>query len=227
MKILVVEDDRDLAEILRRALSEELHSVEIALDGEDGQHSALTQAFDLILLDILLPRVDGISLLKTLRQKGKLTPVILLTARDGVGDRILGLDSGADDYLVKPFAMGELFARMRALERRQARAPNGVLKVGSLSLDPRTNYVLHDAHRIPLTAKEFALLQYFMHHPGKVLCRTEILENVWDSNYEGLGNVVDVYVNYLRNKLCEAGAPRMLHTVRGRGYLLAEADHEP
>jgi DNA-binding response OmpR family regulator len=226
MRVLVVEDDRELAEILRRGLEELLHSVEVANDGETGRHLALTEEFDLVLLDLMLPRVDGVSICTELRARGKLTPVIMLTARDGVDDRILGLDAGADDYVVKPFSMGELFARIRALMRRVENRPESVLRAGELSLDPATDFVLRGDRRIALTAREFALLQYFMQNPGKILSRTLILENVWDSNYEGLSNVVDVYVNSLRNKLEEHGEPRLIATVRGRGYVLQESADE-
>ena len=220
MRILVVEDDVELAEILRQALSEKLHAVEVAHDGETAKHVALTEEFDLIVLDVMIPGIDGIAVCHALRDAGKLTPVLMLTARDRVTDRVQGLDAGADDYLIKPFDMLELHARIRALIRRSERRPTGVLEVGALSLDPRANYVLLGSTQIPLTAKEFALLQFFMQHPEGIVTRSEILDSVWDSNYDGLGNVVDVYVNYLRNKLEKDGQPRRLETVRGRGYIL-------
>ena len=150
----------------------------------------------------------------------------MLTARDTIDDRILGLDAGADDYLVKPFAMGELFARIRAVLRRVEQRPTEVLTVGALTLDPRSSFVRFGAREIALTAKEFSLLLFFMQHPNRIVSRTEILENVWDSRYDGFGNVVDVYVNYLRNKLEEKGEPRMIVTVRGRGYMLRENPNE-
>ncbi len=226
MRVLVVEDDRELAAILRRGLEEQLCSVEVANDGETARHLALTEDFDLILLDLMLPKVDGVSICTELRTRGKLTPIIMLTARDGIDDRILGLDAGADDYVVKPFSMGELLARVRALMRRMSSRPTSTLRVGELSLDPATNYVMRGNRKIYLTAREFALLQYFMQNPGRILSRTQILENVWDSNYEGLSNVVDVYVNSLRNKLEEQGEPRLIVTVRLRGYVLMETADE-
>lgn len=222
MRILVVEDDHDLADILRRALHEQAYNVELAHDGMTARHLALSEDFDLVILDLMIPKVDGITVCHDLRHSGRTTPVIMLTARDTIDDRILGLDAGADDYLVKPFAMGELLARIRAVVRRAEQRPTEVLCVGSLTLDPRSGFVQRGRRNIALTAKEFSLMLYFMQHPNRILTRTEILENVWDSNYDGFGNVVDVYVNYLRNKLEERGEPRAIHTVRGRGYTLSE-----
>ncbi len=222
MKILIVEDDRELADILRRALVEQLHAVELAHDGVTARHRGLTEDFDLVILDVMLPKLDGVAVCHALRAAGRASPVIMLTARDRVEDRVLGLDAGADDYVVKPFSMTELFARMRAVLRRKGERLGSILHVGSLSLDPRSNYVQVGARKVILTAKEFALLQYFLRHPNVILTRTEILESVWDSNYEGLGNVVEVYVNYLRNKLESGGEPRRIETVRGRGYMLKE-----
>ena len=223
MRVLVVEDDTELAAILRRGLEEQLWSVEVAYDGETGRHLALTEDFDLILLDLMLPILDGVSICTQIRSRGKLTPVIMLTARDSVNDRILGLDAGADDYVVKPFSIGELFARIRALMRRIEDRPGTTLHVADLTLDPSTDHVLRGERKIVLTAREFALLLYFMQNPDRVVSRTLILENVWDSNYEGLSNVVDVYVNSLRNKLEAEGESRMIATVRGRGYVLKKS----
>ena len=226
MRILVIEDDARFADILRRGLEEQLFSVEVAHDGESGRHLALSEEFDLILLDLMLPVVDGMAVCHAIRAANKLTPIIMLTARDGTDDRIMGLDMGADDYIVKPFSIRELFARIRALMRRVESRPTSALTVGSLRLDPGTNYVQCGEREIPLTAKEFAVLHFFMQHPNAILSRTEILEKVWDSNYDGLGNVVDVYVNYLRRKLEEKGEPRLIGTVRGRGYVLKESPDE-
>ena len=226
MKVLVVEDDTELAEILRRGLEEQLYSVQIASDGETGRHYALTEDFDVILLDLMLPVVDGVTVCTDLRAQGKLTPVIMLTARDRIDDRILGLDAGADDYVVKPFSMGELLARVRSLRRRVTMRPTETLRVGDLSLDPSTDHAFRGERKIPLTSREFSVLQYFMQNPNRVASRTLILENVWDANYEGLSNVVDVYVNSLRNKLEENGEPRLIKTVRGRGYMLEGAGDE-
>ena len=220
MRILVVEDDRELADILTRALKEQLYHVDVAYDGESAQHLALSEDFNLVILDLMIPKVDGMTICRNIRSSGKDMPIIMLTARDEVGDRISGLDAGADDYLAKPFSMGELFARMRALLRRSGQHPTEILKVGSLMLDPQSRVLRQGKREIPLTTKEFSLMIFFMRHPGRVLTRTEILENVWDSDYEGFGNVVDVYISYLRNKLEAEGQPRVIETVRGRGYVL-------
>lgn len=225
MRILVVEDDRELATLLQRALVEQLYTVETAWDGESARHLALTEDYDAILLDLMIPRVDGIAVCNAIRKAGKRTPVIMLTARDLISDRVQGLDAGADDYVIKPFALEELLARLRAQIRRgQTRCDNN-LHVGQLTLDPRADHVRYGARDITLTAREFALLQFFMLHPDSIVTRSEILENVWDANHDGFGNVVDVYVNYLRNKLESAGEPRIIETVRGRGYVL-KSRHE-
>ncbi|MCP4455894.1 MAG: response regulator transcription factor [Planctomycetes bacterium] len=226
MRILVVEDDCEMADILRRVLTEQLYCVEVAHDGETALHMARSEAFDAIVLDWMMPVADGETVCRTLRAEGQKTPVIMVTARDKVGDRIVGLDAGADDYLVKPFSMGELLARIRALLRRAENQTSEVLTVGTLRLDPKSTCIERSGERIELTAKEFALMMFFMRHPNQLVTRTEILENVWDANYEGLGNVVDVYVNYLRNKLGQHGESRAIETVRGRGYILKEAGHD-
>ena len=220
MRILVVEDDHELADILQRGLTAQLYNVDVAYDGESAQYLAQSEEFDLIILDLMIPKIDGITVCRNLRSSGRATPVIMLTARDEVDDRILGLDAGADDYVVKPFSMRELFARIRAVFRRVEQRPTEVLKVGSLVLDPRSSFVKRGEREISLTAKELSLMLFFMQHPNRILTRTEILEKVWDSNYDGFGNVVDVYVNYLRNKLEEGGEPRVIETARGRGYVL-------
>lgn len=226
MRVLIVEDDYELADILARALREQSYNVDVAHEGDSALHLARSEDFQLIVLDLMIPGIDGITVCRTLRASGKTTPVIILTARDTIDDRILGLDAGADDYLVKPFAMGELFARIRAVLRRVEQRPTEVLTVGALTLDPRSSFVRFGAREIALTAKEFSLLLFFMQHRNRIVSRTEILENVWDSRYDGFGNVVDVYVNYLRNKLEEKGEPRMIVTVRGRGYMLRENPSE-
>ena len=226
MRVLVVEDDYELADILRRALTEQSYNVELAHDGENAQHLAQSEDFDLIILDLMIPKIEGVAVCHNVRKSGKTTPIIMLTARDKIDDRILGLDAGADDYVIKPFSMGELLARIRAVLRRSEQQTTEVLNVGSLTLDPRSSFVKRRKREILLTAKEFSLMLYFMQHPNRLLTRTEILENVWDSNYDGFGNVVDVYVNYLRNKLEEEGEPRVIETVRGRGYILKESHHD-
>lgn len=220
MRVLVVEDDHELADILIRALKEQLYHVDVAYDGETAQHLALSEDFSLVILDLMIPKVDGVTVCRNIRRSGKNMPIIMLTARGAVDDRIGGLDAGADDYLAKPFSMGELFARMRALLRRAGQQPAEVLNVGSLKLDPQSNFVKRGQREISLTSKEFSLMVFLMRHPNRVLTRTEILENVWDSDYEGFGNIVDVYINYLRNKLEAEGESRVIETVRGRGYIL-------
>lgn len=220
MRILIVEDDREFAGILRRSLTEQLHSVVMTHDGESGRHRALTEDFDLILLDLMLPKLDGVAVCHAIRAAGRPARVVMLTARDDVDDRILGLDAGADDYIVKPFAMRELLARIRAVARRDGKRAATLLRVGPLTLDPRSSYVQIGSRRVELTAREFGLLEFLMRHPDQVLTRAEIFEGVWDSSYESLGNVVDVYVNYLRNKLNAGGARDLLQTARGRGYVL-------
>lgn len=220
MRILVVEDDLDLADILRRGLVEQAFTVEVCHDGETALHRARTENFDLILLDVMLPRLDGFGVCERLRAEEISFPIIMLTARDDTDDRIRGLDVGADDYLPKPFAMGELFARIRAVIRRARGVEPEELTAGDLVLERRKNVLRIGERAVELTAKEFALMEYFMMRPDSILTRTEILENVWDSNYSGLSNVVDVYVSYLRHKLEEDTTPKRIVTVRGRGYML-------
>lgn len=222
MRILVVEDDVGLANLLQRALQEQTCNVDVAHDGETALFLVGSEDFQLIILDLMIPKIDGITVCQRLRASGKTTPVIMLTARDTLDDRILGLDAGADDYLVKPFALRELQARVRAVMRRVEHRSSEILKVGPLTLDPRSGFVTYGRRKITLTPKEFSLMLFFMQHPNQILSRTELLQSVWDSNYDGLGNVVDVYVNYLRNKLEEDGETRIIETVRGRGYILVE-----
>ena len=220
MRILIVEDDIELADILKRAMTENTFSADVVHDGESAYHMATTDDFNLIILDLMIPKLDGITVCNKLRKQGNKTPIIMLTAKDAIDDKILGLDVGADDYIIKPFSMGELFARIRAVIRRDEQRATNIINVGCLTLDPQSCYVKRNSREILLTAKEFSLMHFFMQHPNKLLTRTEILENVWDSNYDGFGNVVDVYINYLRNKLEEKGEPRIIETIRGRGYVL-------
>ena len=217
MRALVVEDQPKLASLIRRGLSEEGYAVDVAPDGPQALVRATATEYDVIVLDVMLPGLDGFEVCKRLREQTVRAPVLMLTARDGVEDRINGLDLGADDYLTKPFAFDELLARLRALTRRGAieRAP--LLEVGPLRLDPRTKRVWRDDDEVDLSAKEFALLETFMRHPGQVLSRFELLEHAWDFAYENRSNVVDVYVRYLRLKLGAA----TIETVRGAGYRLA------
>jgi len=220
MRLLVIEDEKKLAGFIRKGLEEEGYAVDVASDGAAGLNMALDGVHDLVLLDIQLPRKDGLSVLRELRAKKISTPILLLTVRSTIEDKVLGLDSGADDYLTKPFAFEELVARVRALLRRRGESREPILRVGDLALDPARRTVQRGELRIELTAREFALLEYFMRNPGRVLTRTMISEHVWDYHFDPMTNVVDVYVNYLRKKLDLEGKPKLIHTVRGAGYVL-------
>ena len=223
MRVLVVEDELKMARALRRGLEQEGHAVDAALDGHDGLHRASEWDYDAIVLDVLLPGLDGIEVCRRLRRAGRWAPVLMLTARDGVADRISGLDAGADDYLVKPFAFEELLARLRAQVRRGVPERPAVLTVADLVLDPAAHAATLAGRPLPLSAREFALLEFLMRHAGEVVRRTAILEHVWDYNYDGLSNVVDVYVGYLRRKLEQPGGQVCIRTVRGVGYGLEQA----
>jgi heavy metal response regulator len=220
VRLLVVEDENKVASFIKKGLEEEGYAVDLAADGEAGLAMALERVHDLIILDIRLPKMDGLQVLRMLRQDRVTTPVLLLTVRATIEDKVLGLDAGADDYLTKPFAFQELVARVRALLRRRAEAEPAVLQVGDLSLDPARRTVVRGGVKIDLTAREFALLDYFMRNPGRVLTRTMIAEHVWDYSFDTSTNVIDVYVNYLRKKIDAEREPKLLHTVRGVGYML-------
>ena len=218
LKVLIVEDSARMAASLNKGLSEEHYAVTIEHDGLDGLRQATSGEYDLVLLDVNLPRLDGFALIRELRQKRSDVPVIMLTARDSVSDRIEGLDGGADDYLVKPFAFDELLARMRALLRRPGARATPALEYGDVTLDPVAGRAQRAGHTLTLSAREFALLRVLLNSQNRILSRAELYEAVWNAPDSG-SNVVDVYINYLRNKLEEHGA-RLIHTVRGRGYLL-------
>jgi two-component system OmpR family response regulator len=220
MRALVVEDEPKMAVLLRRGLAEEGYAADVAGTGEDAIDLAGAIPYDAIVLDVMLPGLGGIEVCRQLRASGVWTPVLMLTARDGIEDRVAGLDAGADDYLVKPFSFAELLARLRALARRgQAERP-AVLQVGSLRLDPATRQVWRGEAAIELSAKEFALLETFMRRPGEALYRLELLEHAWDYTYENRSNVVDVYVGYLRAKIDRPFGRHSIQTVRGVGYRL-------
>jgi DNA-binding response OmpR family regulator len=223
MYVLVVEDERRLAQLIRRVLEEEGHTVDTAHDGDEGLTMALDASHDVIVLDIMLPGRDGISLCRELRQQKVDTPVILLTALDGVDDRVRGLDAGADDYLPKPFAFQELLARIRALGRRkvQAREPSE-LAVDDLVLDLRRRRAQRGKRTIELSPKEFSLLEYLMRNDGRVVTRTQILDHLWGYDYDSESNLVDVYVAYLRRKVDKGEERSLIRTVRGVGYALGE-----
>jgi DNA-binding response OmpR family regulator len=221
MRILVVEDERKVASFIRQGLEEEGHAVELAGDGAEALDLVLGgPAYDLIVLDLMLPKRDGFGVLRALRERGVATPVLVLTARDSVGDKVTGFDLGADDYLTKPFAFEELLARVRALLRRGGDHRPAPLRLADLALDPATRTVTRGARRVELTAREYALLEYFLRNAGRVLTRPMIAEHVWGLDFDSESNVIDVYVGYLRRKIDGEGEPRLLHTLRGAGYVL-------
>jgi heavy metal response regulator len=226
MHILVVEDERKVASFIKRGLEAANYLVDVEHDGEAGLNRLLKGDYDLVILDVMLPKLDGLSLMKQIRQRQVNTPVLLLTARVTVADRVMGLDLGADDYLTKPFAFEELLARVRVLLRRGAAAP-AVLAVADLRLDPVTREVTRDNQRIDLTVKEFALLEFLLRRQDQVLSRAIIAQHVWGVNYDTFTNVIDVYVNYLRKKIDSGFEPKLIHTVRGVGYVLKEEWSEP
>lgn len=220
MRVLVVEDSRRLAGIVKRGLLEEGYAVDNAYDGEEAEYMAESTPFDLIVLDIMLPKKDGIAVCRDLRAKKVNTPILMLTAKDSVEDKVTGLDSGADDYLVKPFAFSELLARLRALLRREVLPKVQKLQIGELSLDPQSREVWRNGDRVDLTAKEYAILEYFMRRPNAVVTRTMLGESVWDYEFDGISNIIDVYVRRLRRKIDRDGRESLLQTVRGAGYRL-------
>lgn len=224
MRVLVVEDDVKMAGLLRRGLRHEGYAVDLVSTGEEALWAVGEFRLDAVVLDAMIPGPDGFEVCRRMRQKGCWVPVLMLTARDGVADRVAGLDAGADDYLVKPFAFDELFARLRALVRREPGERPPVLVAGDLRLDPATKQVSRGGHAIELSSKEFALLELFMRHQGEVLSRTRILDHAWDWAYEGTSNVVDVYVRYLRNKVDRPFGRASIQTVRGHGYRLCGDD---
>lgn len=223
MRLLVVEDERRLAGIIKRGLIEEGYSVDAAYDGEEGEYMAETTPYDAIVLDIMLPKKDGIEVCKELRRKRVNTPILMLTARDTVEDKVKGLDSGADDYMIKPFAFSELLARLRALTRREALSKTSKLQVGELTMDTLTREVFRGERAIELTVKEYAILEYFMTHPNVVITRTMLEENAWDYEYDSMSNVIDVYIRRLRRKIDNDSEDSLIQTVRGAGYRLKPA----
>jgi two-component system OmpR family response regulator len=220
VRVLVVEDEVKLAGLIRRGLREEGVLADVAIKGEDALWMAEATAYDVLVLDVMLPGIDGFETCRRLRGDGVRTPILMLTARDEVEDRIAGLDTGADDYLTKPFDFGELLARLRALARRGPSEHDPVLRVGDLELDPAARSVSRAGKSIPLSTKEFQLLEVFMRHPGEVLSRYQLLEGAWDTEYEHRSNVIDVYVRYLREKVDRPFGVTTLETVRGAGYRL-------
>jgi len=226
VRVLVIEDEEQIADYLVRGLREEGYTVERAADGVDGWHHLKTGTWDVVLLDWWLPVSDGLTLLKQFRQTDQLTPVIMLTARDAVSDRVRGLDGGANDYLCKPFAFEELLARLRSLTRRPDRTAGTIISFGDLKIDLATHRAERAGHRLELTAKEYALLVFFLRHPNEVLSRTRIYEGVWDERYDGVSNTLEVHVMELRRKL-ESHGPRLIHTLRHRGYSFGDQHDRP
>jgi DNA-binding response OmpR family regulator len=222
MRILLVEDEPAIAQFIRQGLTEANYTVDVVGDGSDALDYALATEYDAIVLDILLPHLDGLQILQALRARGKTTPILLLTARDTVEDRVRGLDHGADDYLVKPFAFAELLARVRALLRRPPLQANAILRVADLELDPARHEARRGAQRLDLSPREYQLLEFLMRHPNQVLTRTQIIEHLWDVDSYVESNVVDVYIGYLRRKIDRAGNRPLIHTVRGVGYRMSE-----
>jgi len=219
MNILLVEDEPKVASFITRGLEAEHYAVDVAADGETGLTRALAGGYDLVILDVMLPKRDGLVVVRELRARGRSVPVLLLTARATLSDKVTGLDLGADDYLTKPFAFAELLARVRALLRRRT-AATPVLAVADLHLDPATHEVQRGGQRIDLTPREYALLEFFLRNPGRVLSRAVIAQHVWGVDFDTFTNVIDVYVNYLRRKIDAGFEPKLLHTVRGAGYVL-------
>ena len=222
MRILFAEDERDLNHIITKKLTSQGYSVDSVYDGEEAIDILSYTDYDAAILDIMMPKADGFAVLRALRSKGKNTPVLFLTARDSVQDRVAGLDSGANDYLVKPFSVEELLARIRAMTRTAFGVSDSLLSVGDLTMDTAAKVVKRGGKEIPLSAKEYALLEYLMHNAGIVLSREKIENHIWNFDYEGGTNVVDVYIRYLRKKIDEGYDKKLIHTVRGRGYVLRE-----
>lgn len=224
MRILLVEDDADLAQFIRKGLKEEQYAVDVATDGEEGLELALNTAYDLLILDIMLPKLDGLTLCRRIRDKGNMTPVLLLTARNTLEDKISGFDTGADQFLPKPFAFVELLAQIRALLRRGSSQQIVQLQAADLRLDPASHRVWRAGQEIALTNKEYALLEFLLRNKNRVLTRTAIIEHVWDISYDPMTNIVDAHIRALRAKIDRDFSPPLIATVRGAGYMLEEPD---
>ncbi len=222
MRILIAEDERDLNALLRKRLKEADYSVDSCYDGEEALDYLDGAEYDAVVLDIMMPRLDGLAVLRTLRRRGNSVPVLLLTAKDSVEDRVRGLDAGADDYLVKPFAFEELLARLRVLLRKPDGGKSTILRVGDLTLHLDTRSVFRGEREIALSSKEYSLLRYMMQNAGIVLSRDRLEQHIWNYDFTGGSNVIDVYIRYLRKKIDEGQEPKLIHTVRGHGYVLKE-----
>lgn len=220
MQILIIEDEEKIANLLRKGLLEELYTVDVARDGEEALYKFEINEYDLIILDLMIPKVSGEEVCRTIRKTNTSLPILVLTAKDAIEDKIKSLDAGADDYVVKPFSFAEVTARIRALIRRNKKADPVVLTIDNLSLDPATKTATREGKQILLTAREYALLEYFMRNPNILLTKTQILEHVWDYNYDGFSNIVETYVKYLRKKLRTSSKDKeLIHTRRGSGYM--------
>ena len=222
MRLLVVEDEENLRTVIRKRLMKEGYSVDACGDGQEARDYMAVSPYDTVILDIMMPKMSGMEVLKKMRAGGDQTPVLFLTAKDGIEDRVKGLDSGADDYLVKPFAFEELLARIRVMIRRQSDSASDEMTLADLTVDAGKHSVTRGGKAIELSAKEFAVLEYLMRHQGQVLSREQIEQHVWDFDYEGGSNMVDVYIRYLRRKLDEGYEKKLIHTVRGAGYVMRE-----
>jgi heavy metal response regulator len=222
MRILVVEDEKKVASFIKKGLEEDYYSVDIASDGREGSRLAYSDEYDLIIMDIMLPFKDGITILKEIRQEKITTPVLMLTAKDDVADKVAGLDSGADDYLPKPFAFDELLARIRALLRRNNTEKNIILKISDLELDTQSHKAYRSGKEIFLTQKEYSILEYLMRNKNRVISRVKLSEHVYDYHFDSDTNVIDVYINKLRNKIDKGFENQILFTVRGVGYMIKE-----
>ena len=222
MRILIVEDEKKVAGFIKKGLEEETYAVDVAYDGEEGLHLGAEGQYDLIILDIMLPKLDGLEILSQLRTQGSDVPILLLTAKDAIDDRVTGLNKGADDYLTKPFAFSELLARVRVLLRRGKAEVKTTLQVANLTLNLVSHKVDRGGDEIELTGKEYSLLEYFIRNQDKVLTRTMIAEHVWDYNFDTFTNVIDVYINHLRKKIDKGRKNKLLHTLRGVGYIMKE-----
>jgi heavy metal response regulator len=225
MRILVVEDEKKVASFIKKGLEEEYFTVDVAYNGKEGLEFATREEYDILLLDVMIPYIDGITLTKELRKRKITTPVLLLTVKDSTQAKVEGLDAGADDYLTKPFAFEEFLARIRVLLRRKNNRKNTVLKIEDLQLDQITHRVIRGGKEIVLTSKEYALLEYLMLNVNQVITRTMISEHVWDEDFDTFTNVIDVYINYLRKKIDKEFKKKLIHTLRGTGYIL-KGDYE-
>lgn len=226
MRILLAEDESILNSIITQKLVSDGHSIDSCLDGEEAMELLTCTDYDVIILDIMIPKADGYTVFRSLRDAGKMTPVLFLTTKDAVDDRVKGLDNDANDYLVKPFSFAELSTRLRILTRTSFGLSSNVLKVGDLSLDCSTHLVTRGRKEIILSAKEFALLKYLMNNKGVVLSREEIENHIWNPDYEGSTNVVDVHISYLRRKIDRGRGDKLIHTIRGKGYVMKETDRK-